>query len=154
MSLERGPGLGLCPRLVRDRGQLIQVWPESPCSWPSNNHSIIHLTFLFLSAQLHLIVPPPQSSLPMGQNKGAEKTAKPQAKWTEAQTRSLLDSLQDETKGLNPVVCRAHKLNPVVCRAHKEINHILITAWWGGGWWWWWVVVSFVRWGVGVGHFF
>lgn len=37
----------------------------------------------------------------MGQHKGGEKTVKRQAKSTKSQTRSLLDSLEDKTKGLN-----------------------------------------------------
>lgn len=37
----------------------------------------------------------------MVQTKADGKNQKAQAKWTEAQTRSLLDMLQDKTKGLN-----------------------------------------------------
>ena len=37
----------------------------------------------------------------MGHAKSGVKTPKTPARWTEAQTRSLLDTLQDKTKGLN-----------------------------------------------------
>ena len=56
----------------------------------------------------------------MGRAKSASKTPKTPAKWTEAQTRSLLDSLQDETKGLNMA---DNNFQPTVwMKALKDLN--------------------------------